>query len=783
MDLIKKLLLGFLLIAVVGSVNAQSYQTVRGTISEIFTEKPIKGAEIKILRAGIIIKSGISDQEGVFTITNVELGTYDFLFQHINYESFIMPGIEISVSREITTEIEMNLKTVALDAVEVSPPKLRGTPVNEMATTSSYSIQADDAKRIASGLDDPIRVAGTLPGVTSATGFSENFISIRGNSPRSLKYMMEGIELPNPTHFARIGSAGGTFTIFSMQLLDKSDFYTGAFSAQYGNALGGIFDANFRKGNQYKHEHIIQAGVLGLDLASEGPISKEKKSSYAFNYRFGLVGLARLIGYPTQPTYQDLSFTVNFPIGNRSNLKLFAIGGTSLRDRLAVADSSVWEESIDRTNLILQSKMSTLGAVFKHFITDQTVLKMTFAGSLTDQIDNKQYVNNDYSFIDQRTNNYSSNVVSFAASIKHKFNKRHFHITGLNYANTLHSWRSSRYSFNTNSFSVPFNGRGASNEFKAYTLSKFLLTDKWSINTGVHFTYYDVNQGQAVEPRLSTEYTINKKHSLSASVGMHSQIEHFATYWYTDRTSENNLHPNKNLGFAKSNHFIFGYKGKIWTNHRLRIEAYFQQLYDIPVDPIGTFSTINLNELQEIRSLNNNGTGENYGIDLGFERYTENGLYYILNASVFRSLYTAGDNIKRSTAYDNRYNIKLLIGKEYQLKEKGGKYKAFAWNTNLATLGGQPYTPVDLAASELEQETVYDIDQAFSKRDQPLVILDFTFSYKINSLKRRSVWALQIKNLFSNGNAIYREYDTISKREVVVPSSSIFPVLSYRLEF
>ena len=765
------------------SGRAQSFQTVKGLISETFTEAPIEGVEVKILKDSITVKSAISNKKGEFIIKEVELGTYDILFKHINYESFINPGVEVSISKEIVLNISMENSAISLSEVEVEPPKLRGQPVNEMATTSSYSIQADDAKRIAGGLDDPIRVAGTLPGVTSATAFSENFISIRGNSPRSLKYMMEGIELPNPTHFARIGSAGGTFTIFSLQLLDKSDFYTGAFSAQYGNALGGVFDANFRKGNQDKHEHVIQAGVLGLDIASEGPLSKLKRSSYAFNYRFGLVGLARLIGYPTQPIYQDLSFTVNFPLNNRSHLKFFAIGGTSLRDRTATKDSTLWEESIDRTNLILQSGMGTVGSVFKHFITDQTVFKATAAISYTNQVDNKQYITDDYSSIDQRTNEYKSLPISLAASIKHKFSKKHFHITGFNFANTFHTWRSSRYLFNSQSFITPFNGSGVSNELKAYTLSKFMLTNRWNANVGVHYTYYDVNRGTALEPRASIDFKITEKHSVSASFGMHSQIEHFATYWFTDRDNPSLLHPNRNLEFARANHYILGYKGKVWTNHSLRIEAYYQQLYNVPIEQNGTFSTINMSELQEVRALINDGTGENYGIDIGFERYTENGLYYILNSSFFRSYYTAGDGVKRSTAFDNMYNIKLLLGKEYKLKEKKGKYKAFAWNTNLATLGGQPYTPLDLVTSEIEQETIFDETIAFSQRDQQLIILDFTFSYKINSDKRRSVWALQIKNLFSNGNAIYREYDTVTKQEVTIPSSSIFPVLSYRLEF
>ena len=778
----------FILFFIIGitsqSLFGQAYQTVRGNISETFTETPIEGVAVKLLKDGLAIKEVISNPMGNFSFEKVELGTYDVLFKHVNYHSFIDPGVEVSISKEIVLEIQMQSRNNSLDTVEVEPAKLRGVPTNEMATTSSFSIEAGDAKRIAGGLDDPIRVAGTLPGVTSATGFSENFISIRGNSPRSLKYQMEGITLPNPTHFSRIGSAGGTFTIFSLHLLDKSDFYTGAFSAEYGDALGGVFDAKFRRGNQEKHEHMIQVGVLGLDIASEGPLNKGKKASYAINYRYGLVGLARLIGYPSQPTYQDLSLSLNFPITKRSNFKLFGIGGSSLRTRTATLDSETWEESIDRTNLILSSKMAMMGGVFKHFIRENTVLKATAAISYTQQLDNKQYVTDLYSLIDQRTNEYTSLPISTAVSLKHKFSKKHFNISGASYTNTLHDWNTKRYSFVTNTFNSPFNGKGVSNEFKAYSASKFFLSEKWSVNVGLHYTYYDVNKKQALEPRGSIAYQISENHSISASAGMHSQIENFATYMYTDRAATiANRFPNQNLDFIRSNHYILGYKGKVWTNHSLRVEVYYQDLYNIPTEVNGTYAMVNFAELTDIRPLVNNGTGQNYGLDVGFERYSDNGLYYIVNASVYRSLYTGSDGVERSTAYDNQYNVKFLLGKEYKLKKKNEKYKAFAWNTNLAAMGGQPYTPIDLVASEAEQETVYNESLAFSERDKPVVFLDFTFSYKINKNNKRTVWSLQIKNLFSNSNAIYREYDTVTKSQVVVPSSSFFPVLSYHLEF
>ena len=78
----------------------------------------------------------------------------------------------------------------------------------------------------------------------------------------------------------------------STQVIGNSDFYNGAFPAEYSNALSGVFDMHLRNGNNQKYEHAFQVGLMGVDLASEGPISKKRGSSYLVNYRFSTTSLA-----------------------------------------------------------------------------------------------------------------------------------------------------------------------------------------------------------------------------------------------------------------------------------------------------------------------------------------------------------------------------------------------------------------------------------------------------------------------------------------------------------
>ena len=322
-------------------------------------------------------------------------------------------------------------------------------------------------------------------------------------------------------------------------------------------------------------------------------------------------------------------------------------------------------------------------------------------------------------------------------------------------------------------------GLGTSLTNKAFTQFQYFITDDIKLNGGVALLSYDVNNENSIEPRIGLTKEV-RDGVFSIALGKHSQVEHFATYMYQNKNLET---PNRNLDFAKAYHAIAGFKSTLYKNHHFNIEAYYQYLYDVPGELNGTYSVLNISELEEVRELSNIGEGLNYGIDLSLERYASKGLYYMINASLYQSQYRDGNGDWRSTEFDQRFNIKFLAGKEYIIGEKKGKRNFIAWNTNLAYVGGRPYTPIDLASSMMMEETILNEPLAYSLREKNLLFLDVTLTYKINKKVRTGIWSLQIKNLFSNGNAIYREYDAVLNREVTIPSSSFFPNLSYKIEF
>src|SRR5690606_12884108 len=176
---------------------------------------------------------------------------------------------------------------------------------------------------------------------------SRNDIIIRGNFPQGVLWRLEDIPIPSPNHFAVPGSSGGPVSMINNKTLGNSDFFAGAFPAEYGNAIGGVFDLKMRKGNPARHELSLQLGFLGTELGAEGPLFKKSGASYLLAYRYSTLklfeGLNIKIGTNSVPNYQDAALKLNFPIGKKSNISVFGIGGLSNIDLVV----SKFEEPTD----------------------------------------------------------------------------------------------------------------------------------------------------------------------------------------------------------------------------------------------------------------------------------------------------------------------------------------------------------------------------------------------------------------------------------------------------
>ena len=759
----------------------QLYQTIKGRVVDKETQISLPGATISIVGTDPVIGT-ITDNDGYFRIEKVPLGRYTIDARYIGYQALQIPEVLVSSGKEVDLTIELRESVEKIDEVVVKSLSRKDKAQNSMATLSARTFSVEEAGRYAGGFDDPARMASSFAGITTGS-LQDNSIVIRGNAPKGILWELEGIPIPNPNHFAGAVSAGGGFvTIFSSHLMSNSDFFTGAFPAEYGNALAGVFDMKFRTGNNEKREYWFQAGVLGIDAGAEGPFVKNKKASYLFNYRYSTYGLIKPL-FPEGsglPDYQDLSFKLNFPTKKAG---VFTFWGIGAADALLIYENKkpeTWESINDADREETEMKPAATGFAHKYILNSKSYIHTTVAatnysgGHYVKRLDSAMVLQ-DIQYINMR----QENVIAHSF-LNYKFSPRHVNKTGIIYTKMF-------YNIDLRESDVPgipmmqfVDDRGNSSLLQAYSESKISLGASVSVNAGVHAQYFFLNGNYSIEPRLGIKWDVAGNQSLSAAFGKHSQLEDLKIYL----AKQGDELPNKELDFSNAIHFVLGYDWRISKNLRLKIEPYYQHLYDIPVIADSSYSLINFTQQWFFNgALVNKGTGRNIGIDFTFERFLDHGYYWLATASVFDSKYVGGDGVERNSAFNRGFVSNLLFGKEFYFDKNPEKQRVLGINGKLTFMGGERLIPVNEQASLDAKDIVYDYSRIYQSRADPTAILNIGVSYRKNKARYSSVWTLQILNVLQSPTSHDDFYSLKTNKPEVFTTNVIVPNLSYKIEF
>ena len=784
---ILKIILGIALLnAIYYSANAQELtQVIRGQIVDIESQTPLAFATITITTTDSLLGT-ITDDNGNFRFERIPVGRHDIKVSYMGYETQMIPELMVSTGKETVLTIKMKEQISELKEVVVKANTKKDKPLNSMATVSARTFSVEEARRYAGGFDDPGRLVASFAGVTTENT-RDNTIIIRGNSPKGLLWRVEGVEIPNPNHFANLTTfGGGGISALSALVVGNSDFFTGAFPAEYGNAVSGVFDIKLRSGNNEKHEHAVQLGTMGLDCSSEGPLGKDTRASYLFNYRYSTLGLVRPL-FPEEikdfiPVYQDLSFKINMPTKKAGVFSIWGLFSDDSDDFKAEQDSSLWEMADDRMDGTLTQRMGGLGLNHRYIFQKNAYLNTSIA--LTGD-----YMKYEGGILGYDLNRYENEYMdvhnykyTFTSVYNRKFSAKHANRTGI-IVDNMH--------YNTILKHAPVYDRGlisvaderdASNMVQVFSQSKFSITKRFRLNAGLRGNYFDLNNALVIEPRLGLTYDIGKAQSVSLAYGKHSRLEPLTLYFARVDDGSGISQPNKDLKVSKAHHLVFAYDISLNPDLRLKIEPYIQLLFDVPAIPDSNFSVLNMEaDWYFNEELINTGTGKNMGIDITLERFLKNGYYYLFTASLFDSKFKGDDGIERNTRFNTKYVINLLYGKEWIVGKQNNKILGV--NAKVNFFGGKRTTPVNDIESDFAQDVVYDYSQLFEDQEADKFHVNATINYRINKKHRSSIWSLQIMNLLlaKENYGLYYNYKTkqVERFEFAV----LAPNISYKIEF
>lgn len=784
---VSKLVILFLFAVTPVMLNGQDNRkvltrSIRGTVVDAASGYPIAYASVALQgRPGT---GAITDSSGHFIIKNVPVGRHDIQASFVGYESAIFKEILVTSSKEVFLNIPLKEAIRELDEVTVRPSLNKEQPLNKMATTGARMLSVEEASRYAGGMDDPARLVSSFAGVSPA--MSTNGISIHGNAPHLLQWRLEDVEIPNPNHFADLSIlGGGVLSGLSSHVLGNSDFFSGAFPAEFSNAVSGVFDMKLRNGNNRRVENTIQIGLLGMDFASEGPLTKKHNSSYIFNYRYSTTGIlekAGIVDFGGILDYQDLNFKFNIPTRKAGT---FSVWGTGLIDKSESEfekNPEEWEYLGEQMESETSQYMVAGGISHSYFFNDNTRLKTIVAATYFRHkgfVDFYDFDLNKYPNLDLVRNN--TNLI-FSAILNRKFSAKFTNKTGFTFTKMYYDMEMNLSPYTMQPLELISKGDGNTNLISGYTSSYIGLSDRVTLSVGLNAQVLTLNNHWTVEPRTGIKWQATPKASFALAYGLHSRMEKMDVYFV--RTRSTGTEPvNKDLDFSKAHHVMLSYGCRLSDNLNLKIEPYFQHLFDIPVIADSSYSVLNRVDFYVEEALKNKGKGRNFGVDVTLERYLNDGVYYMISGSLFSSKYKGGDGKWRNTKYNRQFIINCLGGKEWMLGQD--KQNILGINLKMTMQGGDRYSPVDRVATLDAPDKVvqHDETKAFTKQFSPMFIVNYTISYKINKKKVSHEFAL--KGLNATGCKEYygHEYNFNTGEIKPLRSATALPNISYKLEF
>ncbi len=778
-----------LILAITISLKAQ---TLRGTVTDEATNSPLIGASIIIIGSDPI-KGVISDSEGQFRFTNLDQPRVSIKISYLGYADRLYNNLELLKNKETVLSIQLEEKVFTTKAVEIIAEINKERPKNELAMVSARSFNSEETERYAGSLGDPSRMAQNYAGVMSA-GDARNDIIIRGNSPMGLLWRMEGIDIPNPNHFGASGTTGGPVSMLNNNLLSNSDFFTGAFPSEYGNALSGVFDLQMRNGNNENYEFVAQVGFNGFELGAEGPLSKNSKASFLINYRYSTLAVFDAIGIDaftgsSVPQYQDLTFKLNLPTKKAGRFVMYGIGGKSF---IRIWDSEKEEDEfsfgLSGTDTDFGSTMGVVGLYNVYYFNKNTRLKTNISASGTRATTDLDSLveNGNNSFNKQQFYRSDNTEVKYNVSthLTSKINSKNLFTAGIILDRYSVKLIDSIYMSESNSFYRSNDANGNMELLQSYAQWKHRFNNDFSINAGLHFQYFGLNRSSSLEPRAGMEWRITEKQRLSFAYGLHSQTQAKVLYFAQSQLDDGSYYlSNKNLNFTQSNQFVLAYNNVLSKNLRFKVETYYQKLDNAPVsENYQNYSALNEGAEFYINiydSLISRGSGENYGIELTLEKFLSKHYYILATASIFNSKYKGYNNIEHSTVFDNSYVLNLLGGYEFQFKE--GK----RLNIDLKGVyaGGKPYTPLDIEETTKQNQNVYQLNNAYSEKHANYFRVDFKIAFRTHMGPTDQEWAIEIQNITNHQNVLSKSWDPTAKKMRTDYQQGIFPMMMYRVYF
>lgn len=748
--------------------------TVEGLVVDATSGQPLPGAAV-LLVPGNVSLTASTDSAGKFRIPAVPVGHYALRAWAVGFDTLEVPELWLRAGKQGVQKIELSPAAGTLAAVTIS-----ALAREQPALLGMRTFTVEQSLRWPATFQDPGRSLTATAGVTG-TNDQANHLTIRGNSPNANAWLLEGLEIVNPNHTGNAGTpsdlptlSGGGVTILSAQMLATSRLLTGVLPAANDNALGGILDMRLRDGNRQQQEWTAQAGLLGIDLATEGPLGHNERSSYLVNYRYSTIGLLSAFGVDLGDeaiTFQDLSFHLTMPLGNRGEWHLFGMGGLSSNTFEAEHDSAAWAFDKDSRNIRYTSSMGAMGGRLQLPVGRKTRLEAAVVLSATEQQRTEEQLRSDYGIQQRIEAGLDDRKLAAKLQLEGALGARLGYTAGLSALERRLT-----------------NVLGMANAgwmLRPWLEGRWNITEHLQLAAGAGLAHYTFNGDNVPEPRATVQWRMRRGRALALAAGFRSQMPQWQCFG-----AANSAWPADPGTATRSRDLVLGYHHPVNDRLVVHVEAYQQQLSDVAIAPVipefaSSFppAASMINQWDQVFFLPTGplGSGTNTGAEASVDHRFAGHFFYQANATAFTGTYTLDDGQAHDSRWNNRYAFNLFGGKEFP-KQHDDRVRTWGISARINLAGGLREQPIDERLSATMGQTatssLYWTEPLADYRR-----LDLRVYLKLDRKGRTGLWAFDLQNATNARNEAFHYYDQRKGEVVTKYQLGIIPNLSYRIEF
>jgi hypothetical protein len=758
-----------LLILLTVSVSAnESSGTVKGRVYNEETKEPIGGVNIILLNTNL---GAASDENGNFTIHGVAIGNYNVSFHHIGYQELIRPDVIVRPNRITFLNVGLNSSVLEGQEVTVSAGYFQK---EETAPVSVASLNAEEIRRSPGSAADISRVLSVLPSVARVAD-NVNDLMVRGGSPIENGFFVDNIQIPNINHFPSIGSTGGPIGVLNVDFIDDATFYTGGFSAAYGDRLSSITDIRFRDGNKDEMDAQLDMDMAGFGGVLEGPLPGRQGSWMLSARKSYLDLLVEAIGTGVAPRYGDVQGKVSYDIDPYNKLTLLDIYANN---RIHTNR----DESIDTENPNyggFKGQQNTCGLNWRCLWGENGYSNTALSYAL--QLSNDHWLNAKTNALLVENDSYEGSI-SLRNTNFYALNNNNKLEFGLNITNERADYN---YFLSADTFYYAIETgidtlikqtidlKQSFSAFKGGLYVNYIWTpfDRITTTVGMRGDYYSYNQKYQFSPRLSTTFRLNNLLTVNAATGLFYQ--NLPLYLLTQSDE------NKKLKVPYAIHYIVGLDYLLTIDTKLTVELYDKEYRDFPLtrDNPTLFVVDDGRALNYFRNYNLIDGGKAYsrGMELLIQKKLARDFYGLFSASYFRCRYRDLLGQWRNRIYDNQYLCSIIGG------YKPNNRWEFSLRWNYA--GGVPYTPLDIESLSTTGNGIVYTDKINSKRFPDYHSLNIRFDRRFNFQKSNIVLFLSLWNVYNRKNVSMYYWNEIDNKQDAIYQWSFMPIGGFEWEF